>query len=113
MLRGEKSEKVRTRNKRGKKGRMYVPEGQERVVRGDPGLERVGVRGRKRYHGRRTSAVITWGDFLGPPTGRGPIPGQIRSLWENAKRSAHITQIPALLLVYTHNYNLLMCVCAT
>lgn len=30
--------------------------------------------------------------FLGP--NRGPIPGQIRSLWENAKRSAHITQIP-------------------
>jgi len=38
--------------------------------------------------------VITRGDFLGPSTNRGPIPGQIRSLWENAKRSAHITQIP-------------------
>lgn len=38
--------------------------------------------------------MITGGDFLGPPTNRGPIPGQIRSLWENAKRSAHITQIP-------------------
>lgn len=58
--------------------------------------------GRKRYQGRRTSAVITRSDFLGPPTDRGPISGQIRSLWENAKRSAHITQIPALLLVHRH-----------
>lgn len=100
----KKSEKARRRKKRGEEEQDVWGSGLSVAVESDPRSVRVGVRGRKRYQGRRTSGVITRGDLLGPPTGRGPIPGQIRSLWENAKRSAHITQIPALFLVHACLY---------
>lgn len=68
--RGKKARKHGGERKgRRKRSRMYAPAGLS-VVLFSLGSVRVGVRGRKRYQGRRTSGVITRGDPLGPPTDR-------------------------------------------